>query len=144
MLQNSLNERLWYKNTLPGWIDEKKTISPAVRGSVNRPRLEKNQHHEIRRVQFLKRSSAKFVQFYAKFRPLNVQIRNNFKNIRFIACKWSKIYKYYVNSMVISCNTCIKEEIECTWFKYLIYAVCRDFKFVVIRVFFSAKSVFPK
>ena len=43
--------------------------------------------HELRRVQFKKRFSAQFVQFSDKFGSLNVQIRNNFKNIIFIACK---------------------------------------------------------
>ena len=50
------------------------------------PRLEKNELHELCGVQFLKRFSAKFVKFSAKFGSLNVQIRNNFKNIFFIAC----------------------------------------------------------
>ena len=53
-------------------------------------RLGKNKLHELPRVQFLKRFSAKFVIFSAKFWFLNIQIRNKFKNIIFIACKWSK------------------------------------------------------
>ena len=44
--------------------------------------------------------------FFAKFGSLNVQIRNNFKNIIFIAFKWCKIFNYYVNSIIISCSTC--------------------------------------
>ena len=38
--------------------------------------------------------------------------------------------------MVISCSTCQKEEKECLYVKDLIYAVCRNFKFVVIYMFF--------
>ena len=71
-----------------------------------------------------KRFSAKVVKLSARFGFLNVQIRNNFKNIIFIACKWSKICHYYVNM----CSTCQKEEIECTWVKYLIYAVLLPFQ----------------
>ena len=108
------------------------------------PDFEKTNSMNSAEFNLKKRFSAKFVKFSAKFRPLNEQIRNNFKNIIFIACKWSKKCKYYVNSIVISCSTCQKEEKECTWFKYLIYTVRGDFKFVVIYVFFPAKSVFPK
>ena len=96
------------------------------------------------RVQFLKRFSSKFSKKIAKIGSLSVPIRNNFKNIIFITCKWSKICKYYVNSMVIPCSTCQKEEKECMWVKYLIYALCHNFKFVVIYTFFSAKTVFQK
>ena len=71
-----------------------------------------------------------------KFGFLNVQIRYNFKNINFITCKWSKICKYYVNSMVISCSTCQKKENNAhrliIWFTLF----CCDFKFVVNYAFF--------
>ena len=50
-------------------------------------RLGKNKLLELRGVQLLKRFSAKFVLFSAKFGPLNVQIRKNFKNVIFIAYK---------------------------------------------------------
>ena len=76
-----------------------------------------------------KRFFPKFVQFSAKFISLNVQIWNIFKNTIFTDCKWCKICKYYVNSMVISCSTCKKEEQECTWVKYVIYAVLPLFRF---------------
>ena len=75
----------------------------------------------------------------------NVQIRNNFKNIIFEACKWCKICKYYVNSMAISCSTCQKKEKEWTLVKYLLLRC-----FVVISnlsqftQFFSAKFCIPK
>ena len=36
----------------------------------------------------------------------------------------------------MSCSTCQKEEKECMWAKYLIYVVCRDFKFIAIYSFF--------
>ena len=52
-----------------------------------------------------------------------VQIRNNLKNVFFIAFKLCKIYKYYVNSLVISYSTCQKEEKECFLVKYLIHPV---------------------
>ena len=61
-------------------------------------------------AEFNKKKHAKFVQFSAKYESLNVQIRNNVKNILFIACKLSKICKYYVNSMVISCSTCQRKK----------------------------------
>ena len=50
----------------------------------------------------------------------------------------------YVNSMVISCSTCEKEEKECIWVKYLIYAVLSQSKICSNLRTFSAKSVFPK
>ena len=69
----------------------------------------KNKLNKLRKVQ-LKKNSAKFVKFSAKLRSLNVQIINTLKNIILIACKWSKICQYYVIIMVISRNTCQKEE----------------------------------
>ena len=93
---------------------------------------------------FFKRFSAKFVNLSAKFGSLNVQIRNNFKNNIFIACKRSKTFKYYVNTMVILCSTCQKEEKESTWVKYLIYAVLLPFPIYRNSCVFSAKSVFLK
>ena len=41
---------------------------------------------------------------------VEMQSRNKFKNIIFIACKWGKIWKSYINSRVISCSTCQKKE----------------------------------
>ena len=73
-----------------------------------------------------KRFSAKFVLFSAKFDSLNVQIRNNFNNVIFIAYNWCKICKYYVNSTVISCSTSQKGK-KCICVKYLIYAVFLPF-----------------
>ena len=107
-------------------------------------RLRKNKLHELHGDQVFKRFSAKFVNFSAKFGSLNVQIRSNFKNIIFIACKWSKTFRYYVNSMKTSCSTCQKEEKECTWVKYLIYALLSRLPIYRNVRLFSAKSVFPK
>ena len=46
--------------------------------------------------------------------------------------------------MIITCSTCQKEEKECTWVKYLIYAVLLHFQICRnLRILF-AKSVFPK
>ena len=52
--------------------------------------------------------------------------------------------------MVLSCSTCQKEEKECTWVKYLIYAVfaqskiyCNLHLHLHLHLHFSAKSVFP-
>ena len=42
--------------------------------------------------------------------------------------------------MVISCSPCQKEEKECIWNKYLIYAVLRDFNFVVVYSLFPPNS----
>ena len=77
---------------------------------------------------------------------LELRIRNNFKNVIFIPCKWGKkICKFYLNSSVISCSTCQKEEKECLWVKYLFYVFfCRNCKFSCNFHIFSANSVFPK
>ena len=70
-----------------------------------------------------------------------MQIRNNFKIVILIACKWCNVFKYYVNSTAISYSHCKKKYI---WVKYLIYAalsqfpICRNF-----RIFFPAKFEFP-
>ena len=74
-------------------------------------------------VKLFIRFSAKFVNISTKFRSLHVQIRNNWKQLFCLACKWCKISKYFVNSIIISCSTCQKGEKECIWVKYLIYAV---------------------
>ena len=47
-------------------------------------RLGKNEPNGLRGVEFYKRFSENFVKFSAKFGSINVQIRNNFKNIIFI------------------------------------------------------------
>ena len=49
--------------------------------------------------------SVKLVDFSAKFGFFDSQVRINFQNVILIHCKWCKICKYYVNSMVISCST---------------------------------------
>ena len=46
--------------------------------------------------------------------------------------------------MVTSYSTCQKEEKECIWVKYLIYAVLPQFKICRNLRIFSAKSEFPK
>ena len=105
----------------------------------------KEKLHELRRVKFLKRFSAKFVKFAVKFGSLNVQIRYNFKNIIFIACKWIKICKYYVSSMVISCSTCEKDEKECMWVKYLIYVVLSKFQICCsLRMFILLPNMYSQ
>ena len=43
-----------------------------------------------------------------------------------------------------TCSTCQKEEKECIWVKYLIYAVLLRFQICRNLRVFSAKSVFPK
>ena len=67
--------------------------------------------------QLFKIFSAKLVNFSAKFGFLDVQVKANFQNFIFIACKWCKTCKYYVNSMVISWITYQKEEKEWIWLK---------------------------
>ena len=97
----------------------------------------KSKPHEPHVVTFFFRFLAKFVKFSSKFWSLNVQIRNNLENVIFISCKWYKLCKYYVNSIVISCRTFQKEEEECIWVKYLIYAVLLQFEFGRNLRFFS-------
>ena len=52
--------------------------------------------------------------------------------------------KHYVNSMVISCSTCHKEEKERMWVKYMFYIFLLQLKICRNLRVFSAKSVFPK
>ena len=99
-------------------------------------RLGRNELHELCGVKFLKRFSVKFVIFSPKLGSLNVQIRNNYKNIIYIACKWSKICKYYVNITLISCTTCQKKENNTRWLNIWFTLSCRNIKFVVITRFF--------
>ena len=84
---------------------------------------------------------SKFSKFSAKYGFLNEQIRNHFKIVIFIACKWCKICKHYVNSMLISYSTCKNGIKWCISIKYLTYAV---FKICRNLCVFSAKYVFPK
>ena len=99
------------------------------------PRLGTKELHEHHGVKL-------FFRFSAKFGSLNMHIRNNFKNIIFIACKWCKICKYYVNSMVISCSTCQKEEKECIWVNIWLrfflsqFQICRNLHFFLLKIFF--------
>ena len=65
------------------------------------------------------------------------------KSIIFIACKWSKICKYYVNSMVISCSTCQKKKNNAEGLNIWFTLFCRNFKFVVIYAF-SRQICIPK
>ena len=48
-----------------------------------------------------------------------------------------------ISNTDISCSTCQKEEKECTWVKYVIYAVFQQFKFYRNLLNFSANSQFP-
>ena len=66
--------------------------------------------HELWGIQLFILVFAKFTNISAKFEFLNMQIKNNFKNVIFIACKWCKVFKYSVNSMVISCFYCQKKK----------------------------------
>ena len=60
---------------------------------------------------------AQIVDFFAKSIFLDMKVRTNFQNVILIACKWCKMCKYYLNSMVILCSTGQKEEKECIWVK---------------------------
>ena len=104
----------------------------------------RNELHELHGVHFFFSSFfAKFVNISAKFGFLNMRIRNNFKNFIFIARKICRIFKYYVNSMVISYSTCQNLEKLCIWVEYLIYAVLPRFQICRHLRVFSTKSVFP-
>ena len=103
-------------------------------------RLGKNKLHELRGVQHFFGFSAKLVHFSANFGSLNVQIKYNLKNVIDIACKWGKICKYYVYSMVISLSP-VKRKKGCIWVKYLIYAILSRFQIGHHLSVFSAKSV---
>ena len=107
-------------------------------------RLRKNKLHELCGVQFLKQIFRLICKFSAKFGSLNVPIRNNIENIIFIAFKWSKICKYFVNSMLISSSSFQRQEKEYIWVKYLIRAVLSRFQICLNLCVFSAKSVIPK
>ena len=102
-------------------------VLKCKRKSINFPSLGKsNSKSELQKASST--SSAKFL-------PLNVQI--TLKNTIFTACKWSKLCKYYVNSMVISCITCQKEEKECTWVNLWF---TQSFDFVLIYAIFPPNS----
>ena len=115
-------------------------------------RLGKNKLHELLRVQLFKRFSGKFVNFPAEFGSLNVQIRNNFRNVNFIVCKWCKICKFKVYSMVISCNTGQLEKKNAFRLLFdlrslLRFQICRDLRFFrqmcILKISeFTTKNVF--
>ena len=94
-----------------------------------------------------KRFSAKFVKFSTKFGSYAI----------YIICKLETTFlkkslhpvnetkcQYYVNSMLISCSTCPKEEKECTWVKYLNYAVLSQLQFFCNLRVFSRQISVPK
>ena len=89
---------------------------------------------------FLLTFSAKFFQFSANFYLWTCKLEIYLENVILIACKWCILYKYYVNSMVLSCSTCQKEIKECImviYVIYVIYAVMLWFQFCSnLRVFF--------
>ena len=60
-----------------------------------------------------------------------MRIRNNFKHVIFIICK-----RYWVNSMIISCSTCQKEEKNAFRLSIWFTLFYRNFKFVVFMRFF--------
>ena len=98
----------------------------------------KNELYKLRGVQFFFGFSAKLVHFSANFRSLNTQIKNNFKNVIFIACKWCKICKYYVYSisMVISLSPVKRKKKNAFGLNFWFMWFCRDLKFVIIYAFF--------
>ena len=133
-------------------------------GSLSWSRLGKNKLHKLHGVQLFKRFSgqfvnfsaksvnfsakfvifsAKFVNFSAKFGSFHVQIRNHFESIIFIACKWSKIYKYFVNCILISCSTYSKEEKYAFWLNIGFTQSYRNLFFFCNLCTFSAKLSFP-
>ena len=122
-----------YKNTRVQCFMDTKVYSRyfrvwSLQRSVSKlgwARLAKSGFYRFCRTHFKK--IALFVQFSAKFLPYSVQIKKYLKNSIFTACKWCKLRQYYVNSMVLSCITCQKEEKECTWVDNVIYAVLPQF-----------------
>ena len=108
-------------------------------------RLGKNELHELREFIFsLSFFLAKYVNISAQFGFLNMQIINKLKNVIFIACKWCKVIKLYLNSMVISYSYWQNNKKNAFGLNIGFTLFCCDFKFVVIYGFFSAKSEFPK
>ena len=75
--------------------------------------------------------------YSAKFKSLNVQIWNNFNNTIFTACKWCKLFKYYANSMVLSCSTCQRRKLNALGLNMFFRQYCHDFYFVVIYAIFA-------
>ena len=119
--------------TMTRWQDDGMT---AARLHANMRQTWKKQTPWTPRSSTFFRFSAKFADFSAKFRFLDVQIRNNLEYIIFIACN---ICKYYVNSLVISCSTCQKEEKECIWLNMWFTQSGRNFNFVTIYAFLPPK-----
>ena len=58
------------------------------------------------------------------------------KNVFFIACKWCKIYKYYVHIVVISLSPVKRKKKNAFGLNIWFLLFCRKFKFVVICAFF--------
>ena len=110
-------------------------IQPYLDSTINRPG--KNKLHELRGIHLFFLFSAKLVHFSANFGSLKVQIRNNFKNVMFIACKRCI---QHGNILI----TCQKEEKELILVKYMIYAVLSQFQIFHHLRIFPAKSIFPK
>ena len=102
--QNTLGEWLW-----PGITRSRYSKDGLYEGGLSGgDRLRKNKLCELHGVQLFKR-------FSAKFGFLDLQVRTYFQNVIFIARKWCKICKYYVNNMGISCSTFQNEEKEYIW-----------------------------
>ena len=118
----------------PGSLSPCQLFSLSLVYAVDR--LEKNELHELRGVNFVFGFSTKLVHFSANFGSLNVKIRNNFKNVIFIACKWCKICKYYVYSMVISLSPVKRKKKNAFGLNIWFTLFCCEFKFVVIYAFF--------
>ena len=100
---------------------------------------------DLERTNSMTRRSSTFFFFYfpqilvhfpANFWSLNVQIRNNFKNVILIACKWCKICKNYLYSMVISLSPVKREKNNAFGLNIWFVLFCCDLKFAVIYAFF--------
>ena len=73
--------------------------------------------------------------FFRQTLSLDMQIWNHRENIIFIACKWCKLCKYYVNSMVILCDTCQQKKNYALGLNMWYMQSCCDFNFCNLNIF---------
>ena len=80
--------------------------------------------------------STKLINFSANFGSLNVKIRNIFKTVIFIACKWCKICRFYHLSPTK------RKNMNGFWLNIWFTLFCLDLKFVVIYTFLFPPNLY--
>ena len=102
---------------------------------LQRPELQKASSTSSAKVNFFQILR----QICSVFPQIVIVERANYnwpKNTIFTLCKLCKLCKHYVNSMVISCSTCQKDEKNALGSNMWLTQSCRNFNFVVIYAIF--------